>query len=374
MYGVVPYIKIPMADASDSDWNFFGKLDGAEHELTQMCVWEYARECQALIDKVSKLRDDIGNLSSRVDPEKDAWEAYIRVCGKGCLSEAEIVAVRLDPKSRAFRQLSENERKRRLGVRNFLDNWEKRTTEIAAIVRRFDWRFLLSASFPREPWTIARKSCRIIAEAPLYKSSAMPSGETRTVRVRHGRHLRNRKITTSPKIFPFQVNLQSYDERGDMTEINELTSDILEIAGRDVSGRVKLVHCFVVPDDYFERHDAEMIGKSFRRICGVLDRRRLIENEANSGAFRRVHLQRSLEWLGIIRFFNKYSSAERVQIIERLGRSSRAEDRGAQKVLAPLVDAKGSRDGEARKKATELYCEIFHLPADARPNSYRRRA
>lgn len=66
----------------EEDWYFFNTSRLTKGDLVHMCFWEYARECQPLIDSIGFLKAMVGQFLGITDEVQIAKETFDRVTKK----------------------------------------------------------------------------------------------------------------------------------------------------------------------------------------------------------------------------------------------------------------------------------------------------
>ncbi len=362
---------------NEMEWNFFSALPNDEAELNRRCVWEYARECLPLVQRIRKLRMIVGNLMGIGDEGECARKTFRLVWARDGFTRIDDVGVLAKSGSKTYRELSAVAQRRNQSLQDFITRWTDLIDQISDITPRFDWRFFCSTAFPDKNWKVAAKMSVDDGQAGvLFRRTAWPSTGTFEVRVPHGKkRTRTKQVRRMPKLYRLEVEVGKPLVWGNPTEagiidLKIFEQDIIEIAQaqrESVGGRA---HCFVVPDEYFDLHDPADLAAAFRSQCYLLDRRRPIANDVFWGQFGRVSCEAYLRSLGMMRLFHQCDRAERDEFLAALQKRKRPQS-VAPKLWAKIQHFVGRADhSEARRAAKEILQKIFRVPPATKPISY----
>lgn len=376
-----------MGKLTDIDWNFWnffadvarlkelaksGDADarkGANEELMQMCIWEYARECQPLRDAISGLHDAVGNLLLLGTMEQCAPETLKAIeTGKIPLIPLHRGVLTV-PGSKQFR--AQTKATRAQSYRDFEEKWKKHLKAAEAIARDFNWHFLCSPEFPGRPWIDPGSTCRIKKSTGLFLDRAGLYPKPTEVMVQHGRGERPGLHQELPMPARFSGNFADYFDNGDRAVLDELQEFILKLITEQYEdfGQTAF-ELWAFPHQMFEIYEPDDLAKGLRRLCHLREPHRLVPNDLTQDQLKREHPAAYLRWLGVMRFFHIYDRFSREDTLKELRESDASRDKEAARVLAPFVEGKVERDGEARWAATDFYRKLLKQPGDARPISY----
>ena len=353
---------MPKPPIKECEWDFTDLTDSTPR-LLDVCYWEYGRECQRLIDLISKLRSLLREQYPKLDPEGIARAALnlARISRGGMptptLKKSDNRALEL---SHLSLQCAE---------------------DLNAFMQHLNWGLFCSPEFPAMPWFDGKSKCPIRAGQGIFfefpNSSLAKLSRTYDPRIvsldltqlfrRNGE-----KHDDSPDEDAIEAFWTSDDEG-----VSNLRSAIMESLPPPNSLGHSKVHCFIVHDTLLDFRSADGLIRFFSSKINEIYRRKIMRPvdvpKDISGQFPekwketsekahpiRQHETKWLSWLGILRLRCNYP----LKKIDKIA----ADPKGSEKRAEWLRDNK--KFSFARKRADEVFRILFPSLGSEKPISY----
>ena len=201
----------------------------ASDELMQMCVWEYARECQPLREAIQGLHDLVGDLLDLRTKAKCAPVTLEAIKTGKILAKPNHPGVPAGPGSKKYRAQPKAIQIRARPYRDFVEKRKRLLKVVEAIVGRFNWHFLCSPEFPGRPWVDPNSNCEIKRSETLFLDRTGVYPKPTEVMVRHGRGRRRGVRRELPMPARFSGNFADYFDNGDRAVLDQLQQFVLKL-------------------------------------------------------------------------------------------------------------------------------------------------
>jgi hypothetical protein len=301
------------------EWNFAG-IANDNPDAAKICLWEYGRECEPLIEQIDFLR----NIASDHRPSATAGEIALllySVTGhrRYVPVAAEMHAV---PMGADFA--------------SFADDAIPAVEEIEKIAWRFNWGLFCSEHFPDKPWLEPVNDCPIRRHHQIWHESALPN----------------------PHVEHAELTLEI--EQGAIANIGDVEHTLLDMAGVTDSTGDLHAHLFLIDDAVLDRHSPAAIAKQVKHQLDLRNRQRLNRGDAPFLNLTRDDKRTSLHRLAIARLTRGLSQQQALDTIgNNLARLNISDE-----VYRWLKVEDATRFSDYRRDAIAIYRKLFHVGED----------